>query len=76
MRTVLLGLGLVVAGCANAPAAFTAPDGRAGYSIHCGGIEMNGAPDCHRQARELCSGDYDVLRQAGNGVTMDVACTA
>jgi hypothetical protein len=51
---------LAVAGCANAPAEFTGPDGRAAFVVECDGWG-EAMPICYERARAKCGGNYDVI---------------
>ena len=85
---------LVVASCATKTEqvgrSFFTPDGRAAWEVKCD--DPKTAPDCHVDARALCKGDYEVLKESEapllrtNGWTgtqatrifrvMEVACKA
>lgn len=69
MKRLVVVAFLAAGGCGLArlvngptPTAFTAPDGRTGFSLSCDADMAY----CHNEARTACGGDYEVLNQREN----------
>ena len=69
MKRIVLVAMLALGGCAIGGVAaqgYTAPDGRPGFLITCGGI-LKSMATCYNDARAVCNGqDYEVI---GKSVT-------
>ena len=62
MKTVVvvLALGALVSCASGEAKTFPLPDGRAGYTAHCGGYGYSMA-DCYVVAGNFCGGRYEVI---------------
>ncbi len=69
----MLAAPLLVTGCATASKTY-APDGRAAYTINCGGVGLDWG-SCYQKAGSLCgTSGYDILATLGDtGMSMGVS---
>jgi hypothetical protein len=63
-RSILLAIGLALAGCGSTPVQL--PDGRTGQAIECGRIS-----ECMNEAAKICGGPYEVIN-SGSGTTAGI----
>ena len=67
MRTILLIVGLMLAGCSISPKQFVGPDGNTAYSMRCSGWGRS-LIECYRKSGDLCPTGYTIIDRSSSVV--------